>query len=179
MHSQILRLVQLVRRRAGPMELSSYSPPVRGATPSTGEPNLLAVQLWQLLFTNKSTEVTLDFSFILLPLTYCITWICSETTLTGESQFHISPRRGFVPGSLVTGSIRVVHWTSETWWEWSEITGLKSFDFNFVHILHKLLMKQMCWVNFMFKSVSSGKLLIKKISYPRKVDVLLFNYFPK
>jgi hypothetical protein len=45
----------------------------------------------------------------------------SETTLTGESRFHISPPRGFEPGSLVMGSKRVVHWTSETWWEWSEI----------------------------------------------------------
>ncbi len=29
---------------------------------------------------------------------------CSETTLTGESRFHISPPRGFEPGSLVMGS---------------------------------------------------------------------------
>ncbi len=42
---------------------------------------------------------------------------CSETMLTGESWFHISPPRGFEPGSLVTGSKQVVHWTSETWWE--------------------------------------------------------------
>jgi hypothetical protein len=57
---------------------------------------------------------------------------CSETTLTGESQIHISaslgiwtrlPPWGFEPGSLVTGSKRVVHWTSETWWEWGEIAG--------------------------------------------------------
>ncbi len=48
---------------------------------------------------------------------------CSETILTGESRFHISPPRGFEPGSLVTGSKQVVHWTSETWWEWSEIAG--------------------------------------------------------
>jgi hypothetical protein len=40
---------------------------------------------------------------------------CSETTLTGESWFQISPPRGFEPGSLVMGSKRVVHWTSETW----------------------------------------------------------------
>ncbi len=39
---------------------------------------------------------------------------CSKTTLTGESQFHIS---------TPCGSKRVVHWTSETWWEWSEIAG--------------------------------------------------------
>ncbi len=48
---------------------------------------------------------------------------CSETTLTGESRFHISPPGGFEPRSLVTGSKRVVHWTSETWWELSEIAG--------------------------------------------------------
>jgi hypothetical protein len=41
--------------------------------------------------------------------------LCSETTLTGESRFHISPPGGFEPGSLVTGSKRVVHWTSEAW----------------------------------------------------------------
>jgi hypothetical protein len=49
--------------------------------------------------------------------------VCSETTLTGESRLHISPPRGFEPVSLVTGSKQVVHWTSETWWEWSEIAG--------------------------------------------------------
>jgi hypothetical protein len=32
---------------------------------------------------------------------------CSETTLTGESRFHISPPRGFEPGSLVTESKQV------------------------------------------------------------------------
>jgi hypothetical protein len=48
---------------------------------------------------------------------------CSDTTLTGESRSHISPPWGFKPGSLVTGSKQVVHWTSETWWEWSEIAG--------------------------------------------------------
>jgi hypothetical protein len=39
---------------------------------------------------------------------------CSETMLSGESQFHISPPRGFEPVSLVEGSKQVVHWTSET-----------------------------------------------------------------
>jgi hypothetical protein len=50
---------------------------------------------------------------------------CSETSLTGESRFHIStpPPRGFKPRSLVMGSKGLVHWTSETWWEWSEIAG--------------------------------------------------------
>jgi hypothetical protein len=33
--------------------------------------------------------------------------ICSETTLTGESQFHISPPRGFEPVTLVAGSKQV------------------------------------------------------------------------
>jgi hypothetical protein len=42
---------------------------------------------------------------------------CSETTLTGESRFHTEP------GSLMTGSKRVVHWTCETWYECSEIVG--------------------------------------------------------
>jgi hypothetical protein len=48
---------------------------------------------------------------------------CSKTTLTGESRFHISPPRGFEPVSLVAGSKQIVHWTSETWWEWSAIAG--------------------------------------------------------
>ncbi len=48
---------------------------------------------------------------------------CSETTLTGESRFHKSTPRGFEPRSLVTGSKGLVHWTSETWWEWSENAG--------------------------------------------------------
>ncbi len=57
---------------------------------------------------------------------HCIvynTLYCSETTLTGESRFHISPPRGFEPTSLVMGSKWVVHWTGGTWWEWSEIAG--------------------------------------------------------
>jgi hypothetical protein len=48
---------------------------------------------------------------------------CSETTLTGESRFHISTPLWIEPGSLMTGSKRVVHWTSETWYECSEISG--------------------------------------------------------
>ncbi len=43
--------------------------------------------------------------------------------LTGESRFHISTPRRFEPGSLVMGSKWVAHWTSETWWEWSETAG--------------------------------------------------------
>ncbi len=48
---------------------------------------------------------------------------CSETTLTGESWFHLSTPWGFEPRSLMMGSKRVVHWTNETWCEWSEIAG--------------------------------------------------------
>jgi hypothetical protein len=32
---------------------------------------------------------------------------CSETTLTGESRFHISPPRGFEPVTFVAGSKQV------------------------------------------------------------------------
>ncbi len=46
---------------------------------------------------------------------------CSVTSLTGESRFHISTPLGIEPGSLMTGSKRVVHWTSETLCESSEI----------------------------------------------------------
>ncbi len=49
---------------------------------------------------------------------------CSETTLTGESQIHISTPLGIEPRSLMTGSKQVVHWTSETWYECSLSTGL-------------------------------------------------------
>jgi hypothetical protein len=41
----------------------------------------------------------------------------------GESRFDISAILGIEPGSLMTGSKRVVHWTSETWYECSEIAG--------------------------------------------------------
>jgi hypothetical protein len=48
---------------------------------------------------------------------------CSLTTLTGESRFHTSTPLGIEPGSLMTGSKWVVHWTSETWCKCSEIAG--------------------------------------------------------
>jgi hypothetical protein len=50
-------------------------------------------------------------------------YVCSETTLTGESRFHISTPLGIEPGSLLTRYKRVAHWTSETWYECSEIAG--------------------------------------------------------
>ncbi len=52
---------------------------------------------------------------------------CSETTLTGESQFHISTPPGIEPGSLMTGSKRMDHWTSGTVGECSEIALHNSF----------------------------------------------------
>ncbi len=56
---------------------------------------------------------------------------CSKTTLTGEIPFShtVSTPLGFEPRSLMTESKRVVHWTSETWWEWSEIAGSPQYTF--------------------------------------------------
>ncbi len=48
---------------------------------------------------------------------------CSETTLTGESRFHISTPLGIEPGSLMTGSKGLTQWTSETVYKCSEIAG--------------------------------------------------------
>jgi hypothetical protein len=48
---------------------------------------------------------------------------CSETTLTGGSWFHISTPLGIWTRVSHDGSKRAVYWTSETWWEWSEISG--------------------------------------------------------
>ncbi len=48
---------------------------------------------------------------------------CSETTLTGESRFHTSIPLWLELGPLVTGSIGLTHWTSETVCEYSEIAG--------------------------------------------------------
>ncbi len=45
------------------------------------------------------------------------------TALKGESRFHISSPLGIESGSLMTGSKQVVHWTSETRCENSEIAG--------------------------------------------------------
>jgi hypothetical protein len=55
----------------------------------------------------------------------------SETTLTGESQFHISTPLGIEPGSLMTGSKRVDHWTSGTVCECNDFAGsLHPNDYN-------------------------------------------------
>jgi hypothetical protein len=56
---------------------------------------------------------------------------CSETMLTWESWYHLSTPLGIEPGSLMTGRKWVVHWTSETWCECSEITGSPQYK----HIL--------------------------------------------
>ncbi len=48
---------------------------------------------------------------------------CSETTLAGESRFHISTPQGIEPRSLMTGSKGLTRWTSETVCECSEIEG--------------------------------------------------------
>jgi hypothetical protein len=48
---------------------------------------------------------------------------CSETTLTGESRFHIRTPLRIEPGSLIIGIKRVGHWTSGTVCECSEIAG--------------------------------------------------------
>jgi hypothetical protein len=53
---------------------------------------------------------------------------CSETMLTGESQFHINTPLGIEPGSLMTGSKWLTHWTSETVYECSEIAGSPQYD---------------------------------------------------
>ncbi len=52
-----------------------------------------------------------------------VTNVARQHYVTGESQFHISTPWGFEPGSLVKGSKQVVHWTSETWCECSDIAG--------------------------------------------------------
>ncbi len=62
----------------------------------------------------------------------CQGYQCSETTLTGESWFHISTPLGTKPGSLMTGTKGLTHWTSETVHECSEIAGSpQSNDFSF------------------------------------------------
>ncbi len=48
---------------------------------------------------------------------------CSETMLTGESRFHTNIPLRIEPGSLMTVSKRVDHWTSGAVYECSEIAG--------------------------------------------------------
>jgi hypothetical protein len=42
---------------------------------------------------------------------------------TGESRFHIGTPLGIEPGSLMIGSKQVIHWTSKTCCDGSEIAG--------------------------------------------------------
>jgi hypothetical protein len=58
----------------------------------------------------------------------------SETTLTGESRFHISTSLWIEPGSLMTGSKRVHHWTSGTVCECSEIAGSPHYSNYFLGV---------------------------------------------
>jgi hypothetical protein len=48
---------------------------------------------------------------------------CRETTLTGESWVSHKYPLGIEPGSLMTGSKRVDHWTSGTKCKCNEIAG--------------------------------------------------------
>ncbi len=60
---------------------------------------------------------------------------CSETTLTGESRFHISTPLEIEPRSLMTGSKGLTHWTSETVYECGEIAGSPQYMFFFFYIV--------------------------------------------
>jgi hypothetical protein len=51
--------------------------------------------------------------------------------------FHISTPLGFEPGSLMTGSKRVDHWTSGTVYECREIAGSPQYT-NTVHMFGKI-----------------------------------------
>jgi hypothetical protein len=50
--------------------------------------------------------------------------LCSETSLTGESRFQLSiPPEDLNLRPLWREANRLVHWTSETWWDSCEIAG--------------------------------------------------------
>jgi hypothetical protein len=74
-----------------------------------------------IIFLCPAASQTLPGTALLLFLMKSI--CCSKTRLTGESWFHISTPLGIEPGSLIMGSKRVDHWTSETVYECSEIAG--------------------------------------------------------
>jgi hypothetical protein len=56
--------------------------------------------------TERSSSRVLQCTYLFDRLASFIKY-CSETTLTGESWFHISPPRGFEPVTLVAGSKQV------------------------------------------------------------------------
>ncbi len=61
---------------------------------------------------------------MVLNIVYLYIYICcNETTLTGESRFHISTPLGIEPWPLLMGSTGLIHCTSETVCECSEIAG--------------------------------------------------------
>ncbi len=84
---------------------------------------------WLTPFTEENYCTSMCCLSSSFEFTTTLFWNCSETKLTGESRFHTSTPRGFEPGSLVMGSKQVVHWTSETWWESSEIAGSRQNSF--------------------------------------------------
>jgi hypothetical protein len=61
--------------------------------------------------------------------------LCSETTLPGESRFHISTPLEIEPGPLMRGSEQVDHWISGTVYECSEIAGSLQLPCNLCCIL--------------------------------------------
>jgi hypothetical protein len=61
---------------------------------------LTLVRWTEVLFVDRLTDVSIDREIGELTE-------CSETTLTGESRFHISPPWGFEPVTLVAGSKQV------------------------------------------------------------------------
>ncbi len=70
--------------------------------------------------------VDIDIYFhkeIILIVLGAVRIVCSKTTLTGDTRFHISTLLGIEPGSLMMGSERVDHWTSGTVCKYSEIAG--------------------------------------------------------
>ncbi len=90
-------------------------------------------------------------------------WVCRETTLTGESRFHISTLLGIVAGSLITGSKGLTHWTSETVCECSEIAGspqVSSTPLIYVTFLPSIISIQHCQFtvshSYIFERLSSA-----------------------
>ncbi len=71
----------------------------------------------------KDTGLSLAESVFGAPIVLPNEFLQSDE-LAGESRFHISTPLGIEPGSLMTGSKRVDHWTSGTVCECSEIAAL-------------------------------------------------------
>ncbi len=82
---------------------------------------------------------------------------CSETTLTEESQFHIIIPLGIEPGSLMTGSKWVDHWTSGTVYECNEIAGSPQCQETSHKFFKNLKNSKIC---FWMLSVNSGNVAV-------------------